>query len=325
MNENMTVPVGKLPPEILRRKILSFSGFDRPEVLVGPNIGEDACVLNLPAGKYTVVASDPIVGASQGAGRLLVHVNVNDIACKGGDPGYFMVTLIIPVSLGLPFAEAVMSEIDATCRGLHMSIIGGHTEFTDKYDKPVIVGTAIGSSSYLYKAESIRPGDVIIMTKHVALEGMSILAHDRPDLLSPVLSESEMKEVLSWNGLLSVYPESRLVREKVKFMHDPTEGGLIGGLSEIAGLSGLGVEIDYDMIPIHPVTDKVRKYLGFDVMHLISSGVLLMVSGEEHCSSMIEKLKGAGIDAAVIGRMVPGGSGNCKPDSREELWRILNL
>jgi len=325
MNKKIKVPVGKLPPEILRSKILSFSGFERPEVLVGPNVGEDACVLDLPAGKYTVVASDPIVGASKGAGRLLVHVNVNDIACKGGDPGYFMVTLIIPVSMGLPFAESIMSEIDAACRDLKIAIIGGHTEFTDRYDKPVIVGTAIGSSSYLYKAGSIRPGDVVIMTKHVGLEGMSILAHDRPDLLTPVLSEEEIKEVLSWTSDLSVYPESRLVRDKVKFMHDPTEGGMMGGLSEIAGSSKLGISIDYDAITIDPITEKVRKHLGFDVMHLISSGVLLMVANAEDSSSVVEKLGGAGINAAVIGEMVPAGEGNWKPDSTEELWKILDL
>jgi hydrogenase maturation factor len=325
MSDPVPVPVGKLPPEILKEKILTFSGFKRPEVLVGPEVGEDACVIDIPGDRYTVVASDPIVGASEGAGRLLVHVNVNDIACKGGDPGYFMVTLIIPVSMGLSFAEKIMSEIDTACRELGIAIIGGHTEFTDRYDKPVIVGTAVGTTFYLYQAGSISPGDLVIMTKHVGLEGMSILANDRPDLMSQVLSPDEIAEVLSWSSSLSVYPESKLVRSKVKYMHDPTEGGLMGGLSEIAGSSGLGIDLYEDKIPVHPLTARVRQYLDFNILNLISSGVLVMVVPETEGSAVIETLDQHGISAAIIGKMVHPGVGNFKPDSHEELWRLLDM
>lgn len=325
MNETIPVPVGKLPPRILQERILRFSGFKRPEVLVGPGVGEDACIIDLPGDKYTVVASDPIVGASEGAGRLLVHVNVNDIACKGGDPAYFMVTLIIPVSMGLPFAEKIMSEIDAVCRDLEIAIIGGHTEFTDRYDKPVIVGTVVGSTSFLYQAESLVPGDVLIMTKHAGLEGMSILANDRPDLISPVVTPEELQEILSWVSDLSIYPESILVRDNVKFMHDPTEGGLKGGLAEIARLSGLGIKLDHDAIPVHPLTRKVQKHLGFDVYHLISSGVLVMVVDREKSSLVLESLKNAGIEASAIGSMIPKSEETSDLTSEEELWRILDL
>lgn len=325
MNERTPVPVGKLPPQILQKSILSFSGFNRPEVLVGPGVGEDACIIDLPGDRYTVVASDPIVGASEGAGTLLVHVNVNDIACKGGDPGYFMVTLIIPVSMGLHFAEKIMSEIDAVCRDLKIAVIGGHTEFTDRYDKPVIVGTAVGTTPFLYKAESIVPGDVLIMTKHAGLEGMSILANDRPDLISPVVSDEELKEILSWVSDLSVYPESIVVRDNVKFMHDPTEGGLKGGLAEIARLSNLDINLDHDSVTVHPLTKRVQKHLGFDVFHLISSGVMVMVVDKEKSSLVLDKLRKSGIQASAIGRMVPRDEGNCELTSEEELWRILAL
>ena len=325
MNDTIPVPVGKLPPRILQERILGFSGFKRPEVLVGPGVGEDACIIDLPGDKYTVVASDPIVGASEGAGRLLVHVNVNDIACKGGDPAYFMVTLIIPVSMGLAFAEKIMSEIDAVCRDLKIAIIGGHTEFTDRYDKPVIVGTVVGSTSFLYQAGSLVPGDVLIMTKHAGLEGMSILANDRPDLISPVVTPEELQEILSWVSYLSIYPESILVRNNVKFMHDPTEGGLKGGLAEIARLSGLGIELDHDAIPVHPLTRKVQEHLGFDVYHLISSGVLVMVVDREKSSIVLESLRNAGIEASAIGSMVLKSEAKCELTSEEELWRVLAL
>ena len=90
------LPSGKLSPEALKRNVLSYVGAPRPEVLIGPGVGEDAAVIKWPEGKYMVFASDPIVGAESGAGRLLVRINSNDIASKGGDPAYLTVTLILP-------------------------------------------------------------------------------------------------------------------------------------------------------------------------------------------------------------------------------------
>ena len=67
------LPVGKLPPDILEQHILQFSGASRPDVLVGPGIGEDASLIRFPEGKLLAVSSDPIVGASKGAGTFLAY------------------------------------------------------------------------------------------------------------------------------------------------------------------------------------------------------------------------------------------------------------
>ena len=76
---------GKLQPEILRSNVLDFTGALRNDLLVGGGIGEDAALIRVPDG-ILVAASDPVTGASRNAGKLLVHINANDIACKGGDP-----------------------------------------------------------------------------------------------------------------------------------------------------------------------------------------------------------------------------------------------
>ncbi|PKL03087.1 MAG: hydrogenase expression protein, partial [Synergistetes bacterium HGW-Synergistetes-2] len=94
--------VGKLPPSLLEGSVFRFCGAPRPEVIIGPGIGEDAALLQLPEGKYLAVASDPIVGAREGAGKFLVHINANDIACKGGDPSFFVATLLVPSVDGVP-------------------------------------------------------------------------------------------------------------------------------------------------------------------------------------------------------------------------------
>ncbi len=324
-DERSVLPVGKLPPDILEKHILQFSGARRPDVLVGPGIGEDASLIRFPEGKLLAVSSDPIVGASEGAGTFLVHINANDIACKGGDPAYLIITLIIPVDQGLPFASMIMEEIHHACKKMGVAVIGGHTEFTDRYKKPVIVGTMMGQTSYLYRATDICVGDGVIMTKHVGLEGMSILAHDRCDLLERSLTSEEIQEVSSWISSISVLEDAKTVRDIARFMHDPTEGGLFGGLAEICRLSGLGLQLNKEAIPVHPLTKKVQNDLDFDVFHLISSGVLVVVVPKEHIDEALARFEEQDISATLIGTIAAEGQDNDELNTKEELWRLLDL
>jgi len=319
------VPVGKLSPELLQSLVLSLPGAKRPEVVVGPEIGEDAAVIDLSEIRgYLVVASDPVVGASAGAGKLLVTVNVNDVACKGADPAYFMVTLLSPQSRGLSFVDDVMKEIDHACRNYNISIVGGHTEITDRYEHPVISGTMIGVASSSYSAGSIRPKDVVLMTGHAALEGMSILGNDRPDLLAECLATDEIAEVASWAEDLCIYPESLLVRDLAKYMHDPTEGGVLGGITEVGRSCGLGFDLYSSNVPVHHLTGRAAKCLDFDPGHMISSGVLLAVLDPKMGEDALQRFRKEGIKAEIIGEFTEG-RGNVPFSAKEELWRVLDM
>ena len=318
------LPSGKLSPEALKRNILSYRGAPRPEVLIGPGVGEDAAVVKWPEGKYMVFASDPIVGAESGAGRLLVRINSNDIASKGGDPAYLAVTLILPPAFGEEGAARIMREIDAECRAQGIAVAGGHTEFNDRYDRPVVMGALVGTADKVMRATDISEGDLLIVTKHLGIEGMSILALDRPDLLAPFMSGEEIAEILSWAEMTSVLAESRMLRPFAKFMHDPTEGGFLGGLDEICALCGLRAELDREALAIHPLTRRAAKELGFDPLRLIASGSLLAVTPERHAQAALEALDAAGIEAVVAGRM--GGKLDAPlPEPAEELWRLLKM
>ena len=322
--------IGKLPPDVLEREILKYRGASRSDVLIGPGIGEDAALIRFADSQkdkfpLLVVSSDPIVGASEGAGRLLVHINANDVACKGGDPYWFMVTLIVPAHDGLECIVKIMNEIDETCKELDIAIVGGHTEITDRYDQPVIVGTMFGKTDYLMDASHICDGDVIIMTRHAGLEGMSIIAADRPDLLTGFV-ESELEEIKSWRNQLSVIKASRALRDIARVMHDPTEGGVIGGIHELKRMSGLSMEIDFSKIPVSPLTRKAAVSIGFDPLHLISSGVLLAVLPEDKADEAFIRLKELKIELAVIGKIIKDSvtdETSVKMDAHEELWNIL--
>lgn len=322
MTKETSAPLGKLPPDLLQMKILRYAGFERPEVKIGPKIGEDAAVIDWPPGQFLVVSSDPIVGASQGAGRLLVFVNSNDIFSKGGEPAYLVVTLILPASDGHEKASRLMAEIDQACRETGIAIVGGHTEFTDRYELPVVVGTIFGTAPRVLSSNDILPGDVILMTKHAGLEGMTILAQDRPELLASCLEGEKIEEIRNWTKSLSIGPEARCLASVARFMHDPTEGGLMGGLSEIASLTPWGLQVDPSAIPIHPYTLRAAQALGFDPLRLISSGVLLAILPGGELESVKKDLSDQGVPFAIIGRVVEG-KGNCSMSFSEELWGLL--
>ena len=318
---------GKLAPEALARSVFAHTGAARPEVLIGPAVGEDAAVIDWPQGKLMVFASDPIVGAAKGAGRLLVRVNVNDIASKGGEPAFIVVTLILPPHLGERAVSSIMGEIDAECRADGIAIVGGHTEFNDMYTHPVLGAALVGTADRVFRATDIRAGDAIYVTKHIGIEGMSILASDRPDLLAgqtEILSEEEIRTVAGWIDQTSVLPESRLLRESASFMHDPTEGGFFGGLGEICRLAGLKADVSRDDVPVHPLTKRAAEMLGFDPLRLVASGSMMAVIPEEKTAQIERAFEGSGIALARVGRMTPDPYiTDDVHEAHEELWGLL--
>ena len=309
---------GKLSPQALAKSVFAYGGKEDSRLIVGPGAGEDSAVIRWEA-PYMVVCSDPITGASEGAGALLVDVNVNDLACKGAEPRYLVVTLILPPHFGEEGVKALMNEISQRASQLGVTIAGGHTEFNAAYPQPVLSATAFGEASKPMALSDAQAGDQLILTKHLGLEGMSILATDRPDLLD-FLSEEELDELKSWRRHLSVLPESRILRHFAHAMHDPTEGGFDGGVTELALGAGLAAHIEAEKLPLHPLTVKVARHLGFDPRKLIASGTLLAALSPEDVPTALAQLAEAGIAATAVGCLKEGLS---ELSSHEELWGLL--
>ena len=306
---------GKLQPDILKSNVLDFTGALRDDLIVGGGIGEDAALIKVPEG-ILVAASDPVTGAVKNAGSLLVHVNANDLACKGADPSWLIVTLIIPDSMGIDFIKDIMLEIHDTCKKINIAIAGGHTEFSDKYQYPVISGTMLGITKYELSAKKISEGDYILVTGHAGLEGMSIIANDRRDLFEGIFNDDEINLIKSWENNFSVLEPAKILREFAVYMHDPTEGGLNGALYEIQEACNLRLEIYKNEIPISDLTLRASEKLQFNPLNLISSGMLLAVVPEDKISKISQNFK-------IIGRFIKGEK--ILLDTHEELWKILAL
>ena len=312
---------GKLQPDILQKSVLSYTGAKREDLIIGGGLAEDAALIKIPEGML-VIASDPIVGAEKNSGRLLVQVNANDVACKGADPMWLIVTLIIPEAGGVLQVERIMREINKTCSEMGIAVAGGHTEMTDRYSQPVISGTMFGITEYKFSVKNISDGDLILITGHAGLEGMSIIANDRADLFAKIFNSDEINLIRSWSENLSVVPAAKILREFANYMHDPTEGGINGALYEICAASGLGVELEKNNIPIDEFTIRAAKELNFEPLNLISSGMLIASIPENKIKDAQSKLKSAGINSSVIGKFVSGKK--IFFNAHEELWGILS-
>lgn len=321
---------GKLDFDDLRNIILNNKTIKRSEVTVRNDVGEDCSVIDF--GEYEgIFSTDPITGAEQNVGKLAVHINCNDIASTGGEPIALLVTILAPISSSLEEINQVMNEIDKEAAAIGVEIVGGHTEVTSAVNKMVISVTAIGKS---LKGKSIQTAgaqldDDIIVTKTMGLEGTYILINDYEERVRNILSKDEIEFGKSLINKISVIEEGKIgAKLNVNSMHDITEGGLLGGLFEIAMASNRGFKIYKEKIPVHHITKKICSEFKIDPLRLISSGSMIITckNGEE----LIKQLNYKGIDASIIGKVCNEGSVlvdnnieiNVEPPKRDELFNI---
>jgi hydrogenase expression/formation protein HypE len=317
MIQEKSYALGKLPADHLGRLLAQYAPTD-PAVIVGPTIGEDAAVLAVSADQYVVVKSDPITFATQEIGWYAVHVNANDLVCTGARPRWWMATLLLPEGRATPgLVDSIFDQMMSACGQLGAQLIGGHTEITHGLDRPVIVGIMLGqvAPDKVISTSGAQPGDDLVLTKGIAVEGTAIIARE----LGAALVEHFGRDFVDrCAGFLhepgiSVARDSQVAIEasdgRVHSMHDPTEGGLATGLYEMATASGCGLEVDGDSLPILPETRALCDHLGLDPLGLIASGSLLIAVDPAASAEMVEGLVAEGIDARVIGRVLAPGAG----------------
>jgi len=193
--------VGKLPPELMDI-VFKFRGIDDPQVVVGPAIGEDAAVINLD-GMYLVVHSDPITEAASRVGWLAVNVAANDVAVTGAAPRWASIVILLPEN-GVKLLKSIVEDIDRAAKELGVAVVGGHTEEAPGVEKPTVIATVMGVTRRYVATSGARPGDVIIMVKHGALEGTAILAYDFEKMLLGRGVEKEVVETALDNNYTSI-------------------------------------------------------------------------------------------------------------------------
>jgi hydrogenase expression/formation protein HypE len=298
---------GKVPPEILKKIVFSHLGMLDPAVLLGPRLGEDASLIEI--GDHVIVAStDPITGSIEDIGWLVVHINANDIATFGVVPRWLLVTIMLPNNSTPEALVKIMEQIDEAAKALHIAVIGGHSEITERIAEPLIVGFMMGltQKGQYVTSKGAQAGDSLLMTKTVAIEGTAILAREGYDMLSKKLGNVTVKDACQMRELISVVKEgvAAFKTGHIHAMHDPTEGGLAGGIHELCDASEVGFEIYYDAIPISSQTKQICEALQINPLQLISSGTMIMSCAPENVASVVDALRQEDIETTYIGALV---------------------
>lgn len=332
-----TFKTGKIPAEVLIRNVFRYAGMHDNSVILGSSVGEDAALVSL--GKNVLVlTTDPVTGTASDIGWLAVHINANDVACRGARPRWFLCDLLLPEGANVRLVNSIMKQVDRAAKEVGVAVVGGHTEVTPGLKRPIVVGYMVGvvRSRRYVTSNAARPGDEIIMTKTVGIEGTAVLAADFAHKLRPKLGTRLLQRAKNLRRLIGVVDDALIAVEvgSVRAMHDPTEGGLLQGAWELAEASGVGFLIHESSIMIRQETKAICSALRVNPLRLMSSGCLLIAADKRKSSVILRRLRANGIRANVVGKITrrregrklitaDGKTKEIHTSERDELYRVI--
>ncbi len=309
------LPAGKLPLPLLESLLSRFAP-DDPRIIVGPRAGEDAAVFDF-GDRCLVAKTDPITFATSEIGWYVVNVNANDVAVMGAQPRWFLATVLLPAGQATPeLAERIFAQIADACAALEVSLAGGHTEITIGLNRPIVSGTMLGevARDRLILSTGAQPGDTVLLVKPAPIEGTALIALERgAELRRRGYSEEFIARAQGYlrdPGISVVAPALLAAGTgKVHAMHDPTEGGVMTGLLEIARVAAVGLTIDLDAIPIPAESALLCREFGLDPLGTIASGAILMTTAQADAGHLCALLAAAGYPTTPIGAVTPAADG----------------
>lgn len=299
---------GKVSDSVLKRSVLRQIHTKRQEVLNGADVGEDCAIFASADAFFTCVSEAAVAGKADMA-RVLVKC-ANNLATAGARPIAALITLILPQDAQEQLLKELMAAAEETCGGMQMQIAGGHTTVSPHVDCPIACVTACGIPGEEtvpgkpftgLTTRGARPGQAIVLTKWIALEGTALLARENRERLLQRYPAHLVEEAAGFDRYLSVVPEAAVAAKSgVRVMHDASEGGILAALWELAESSGVGLTIDMRKIPIRQETVEVCELCEVNPYALASGGCLILAA--DHGEALAEQLVREGIPAAVIGQ-----------------------
>lgn len=314
----MNLPVGKLKHDFLK-ELLPTS--DRnADVIVGPQLGEDAAVIAL-GDNYLVATSDPITFATEDIGWYVVCVNSNDIAAMGAVPKWLLVTLLLPEDATTStMVRGIMAQITQACAAFDIALCGGHTEVTPAVTQPVVIGQMMGIThkDALFTSADARVGDALILTKGLGIEATAIIARECEAQLREKYDSVFLEQAKNYlvDPGISVLKDAQIAIATggVHAMHDVTEGGVTTAVYELATAAELGAVVYSDKLLGSPIlysntTRTLCDMFGLNPLGVISSGAMLIASVPEKSEAICQALDKVDIRADIIGKFLPPSHG----------------
>jgi len=248
---------------------------------------------------------DPIFFPGGDIGKLAVCGTVNDLAVSGAEPLYLSAAFIIEEGFPMKDLEAIVRSMALEAKKAGVRIVTGDTKVVNrgKCDKIFINTSGIGriapGRDMTGRNRGIRPGDVILVNGALGEHGMAVMnARESFNFKAPLTSDCACL-----NGLIREVLDNS---SSVRFMRDPTRGGVATVLNELAGMISYGIEIEEQALPVGKGVRAMCELLGFDPLYIANEGKVVIVAGADESLGIIETMKKnkLGRQSAIIGRVV---------------------
>lgn len=272
--------------------------------------GADAVPLALADGEVMLTTDgftvQPLEFPGGTIGSLAVHGTVNDLAVCGATPLYMSLNAIIEEGFEIAQLERIVVSLAAAAREAGVSVVAGDTKVVRRGEGGglylVTTGVGIRPRGLRLGLGEVRSGDALLVSGPVGDHGIAVLlAREEFGLRGDVASDAASVLPLA-QALLGV--------PGLRFMRDPTRGGLATVVHEIVRASGLEARLDEPAIPVRPPVRSVCEALGYDPLYLACEGRIVAVVAPEHAPRALEALRAqpAGRESALIGHLAGAGS-----------------
>ncbi len=314
--------LGKATAELFDQVILRRLGAKDPDVLVGPEHGVDVGVVRVADGVAVALTADPVfVVPAYGwerAAWFAVHILASDAATSGLPLRWMAVDLNLPPEITDDELTVLWDAFHRSCEDIGLAVVTGHTARYEGCTWPMVGGAvcmASGPEDAYVTPKMARPGDAVVVTKGAAIEATALFAATFPERLARGVGKDVVKAADALFERMTVVPEATVARTfglrdaGVTAMHDATEGGVFGGLTEVAAASKVGMRIERSRIPVRPQVLAVCEHTGMDPYTSISEGTLICTVGPSRADAFVEALAEEGIDGAVVGEVTDAAHG----------------
>jgi hydrogenase expression/formation protein HypE len=267
----------------------------------------------------------PLVFPGGSIGELAVNGTVNDLAVSGARPVALVAAFVLEA--GLP-TETLTAEVRAMARAARaagVAVVGGDTKVVEhgKVDRLYISTTGLGHPlpGVSLGARTVVPGDKILLSGPIGDHGITILlARGELDLEADLRSDTRAVFPLVEALAAAVGPE-------IRWMRDPTRGGVATSLNELALDSGLGVHLFEESIPVRDQVRGACELLGLDPLHIANEGQFLAVVAEDLAARALDALRAVrgGGDAVIIGEITREPAGAVLVGTRYGGTRVVDM
>jgi hydrogenase expression/formation protein HypE len=271
---------------------------------------DDSAILKFPGKQNLCFTTDsyvinPLFFPGGDIGTLAINGTVNDLSVMGAHPLYISCSFILEEGLAMEILEKITNSVAKSARRAGVQIVTGDTKVVEKgsADKVFINTSGVGilQKGLILSKKNIKAGDKIIINGEIGAHGLAVMSK-RENFKTNIKSDCAPL----WDLI-----ESMLIVGGIKFMRDPTRGGVATVLCEIADNSEIGIKIDEQKLPIHENVSSFSEILGLDPLYIANEGKVIAVATKDKAEAILSNMKKhtLGKEATIIGEITKENKG----------------